>query len=352
MKANYQVVTLRHQSATPAECCAVEFENVICKLLSADLVCITEGRVRKKDHLNVGFFICISMSQLYKNLNDYLKIQKTLDHCILYVFDSWDSDRFSIRKKSKLYGYLQGKNLSLESMFDTICIPFKNIKPSLEKSFKGTVLHVPIGVDTSLSNGFNNNRNIDVFAYGRQPKQLLDAMSKLLNRPSSNSLMYHTNHMGISRINDYIAHRRMFWSMAQNSKIALAFDAYYLNNSRFNFSFVGQRWFESMASGCVILGKRPSSVEMDELFPWENSTIDIDSENIEDSVGKIMLFLKDSELTTHIGLKNAIEVRRRHDWCHRLYDILKSIDCDVPICLEDECSSRKLATSPTKNQKY
>ena len=197
-----------------------------------------------------------------------------------------------------------------------------------------------------MSNGFNNNRNIDIFAYGRQPQKLLDAMSKSFNRPDSNSLMYHTNHMGISKINDYSAHRRMFWSIAQNSKIALAFDGYYLNKNHFNFSFVGQRWCESMASGCVVVGKRPSTEEMDDLFPWENSTIDIDSGS-ENAIEQIMLLLNDSEMTAHIGLKNAIEVRKRHDWCYRLYDILKSIDCDVPVYLENECSSRRHASYPT-----
>jgi len=345
MKVQYQVITLRNKFDTPAVCCAVEFENVVSRMLDAKIICISEPERVSCGKLRVAIIVCVSMSHFFKFINSYIKIRNTYDHCILYVFDGWDANNFIIRKQIKYYEMFRGRRVSLESLFDTICVPFKKASDSLENYFSKSILHIPIGVDTSLCDGLNKNRKIDVLAYGRQQDSLIDEISMRFHRPKSRLLMYHTNHMQICKIRDFTAHRRMFWSIAQNSKVALNYDGYYLDSTHFKYSFVGQRWAESMAAGCVVLGKRPRSPEMNILFPWENSTLNVDSDP-KLAFEKLNFILNEPGLIKSIGERNAVETRRRHDWAHRVYDILTHLKLPKPQILVDKSHGLKAIALP------
>jgi hypothetical protein len=115
----------------------------------------------------------------------------------------------------------------------------------------------------------------------------------------------------------------MFWSILERSVFSFAFSGFDEERkhvSRFPFPFVGQRWFEAMAAGCVVVGKRPAGEEADALLDWPDSTLELDSDP-DVAVEQLLGWLGDPDRLASIGLRNAAEVRGKHDWTARLDDM-------------------------------
>ena len=112
----------------------------------------------------------------------------------------------------------------------------------------------------------------------------------------------------------------MFWSILERSMFAFAFtgfDEERKQSSRFPFSFVGQRWFEAMAAGCVVVGQRPTGEEADQLLDWPDSTLELDPDP-DAAIGQLLDWIGDPERLAAIGLRNAARTREKHDWTARL----------------------------------
>jgi hypothetical protein len=159
---------------------------------------------------------------------------------------------------------------------------------------------------------------VTVLAYGRQPWPLLDRLSHALNLPGSPYFVFHTAYMAAGSVWDYHAHRRRFWALSERAVFSLAYSATETDRKhRFPFPFVGQRWFEAIAAGCVVAGRRPAGEETDELLDWPDATLELDPEP-EAAVAQLCDWLGDGERLRAIGLRNAAMARARHDWRHRL----------------------------------
>jgi glycosyltransferase involved in cell wall biosynthesis len=89
------------------------------------------------------------------------------------------------------------------------------------------------------------------------------------------------------------------------------------------------RWFEAGASGCVIVGKRPSTPLVDDLLDWENSTIELPSDG-EEAVEKIKELLKRPDRLGEISKRNYQQKLRRHDWRWRIKQMLELLKTPVP----------------------
>jgi hypothetical protein len=87
---------------------------------------------------------------------------------------------------------------------------------------------------------------------------------------------------------------------------------------------VPQRLFESVAAGCVIIGKRPTCHEMSELFDWPDAFIELHDEP-EEMANFIEDMPNNYDLET-IGRRNYDECLSRHDWRLRIDDMLKIIN--------------------------
>lgn len=333
------VLSLRDRISSPAYSCVVEFEDVFIKSTGASLVTPKTIHELKfnRDLKAVGtgralFVVGISISTIVSGLEFALKYLDDFDGIYAYVFDSILND-FEINK-SKLRKTLS-RYYRIIKKIDRIFVPMTLAVKEFEECFSVPVSFVPLASNVLDYGGFFEKKFIDVNGYGRQDIKCSNSLSETFNDYGSDKVYYHTDHMSICNLNDFYAHRRFFWKMLRGSKIALAFDPVFANNdSRFRFSFVGQRWFESAAAGCVIVGKRPTCPEMAELFSWENATIEIpDNENpvffIENLLGQ------HNELSL-IGEKNYINSLKGNDWRHRLCDIFSLINVEIMPSLESD----------------
>ena len=310
------VVTLRDIVRSPAMCCVVELEDVIVRHYGAQLKPIDGAK--KSCGSAVVFIVLLNFSQLRKIGSLLSYFRKRGQIVVVYVFDGWLAHgKLSILRKlqSKLdQSYLISKN------FDLLCVPFERTVGELQNSTDAEVMHVPLAVDTTLSDGSRRDRPLTFLAYGRQPKPLIEKISCTFNVKGSKHFLYHTSHMNISAITDYHAHRRMFWSILERSVFAFAFASFDEERkqlSRFPFSFVGQRWFEAMAAGCVVVGQRPTGKEADQLLDWPDSTLELDRDP-DAAIEQLLDWLGDPDRLASIGLRNAARTREKHDWTARL----------------------------------
>lgn len=315
-EGNCCVITLRDVVRSPAMCCVVELEDVIVRHYGAQLRPI--GNAKETCGSAVVFAVVLNFSQLRKigSLLSYFRKRGKI--VVVYVFDGWlaHGKLSPLRKLQSKFdqSYLVGRN------FDLLCVPFKRTADELWHSVDADVMHVPLAVDTTLSDGSRRDRPLTFLAYGRQPKPLIEKISYTFNVKNSQHFLYHTNHMNISAINDYYAHRRMFWSILERSIFAFAFTSFdeeRRQNSRFPFSFVGQRWFEAMTAGCVVVGQRPTGEEADQLLDWPDSTLELERDP-DAAIEQLLDWLGDPDRLTSIGLRNAAKTREKHDWTARL----------------------------------
>jgi hypothetical protein len=138
-----------------------------------------------------------------------------------------------------------------------------------------------------------------------------------MNDPLSPFIFHHSDHLSIDQVLDSKLHRLHFWKLAQSSDIALTFDARITSPHRVPISIVGQRFYESLAAGCVLAGSRPETDEWSELFDWKDSLIEL-PHDCSEAVEELITILADRNRVASIRERNLKEVQARHDWRHRI----------------------------------
>lgn len=133
----------------------------------------------------------------------------------------------------------------------------------------------------------------------------------------------------------------LFYHILRKTKILLAFDTLYPGQKReFPESVITFRWFDGIATGCVLVGKRPKTLLMNELFDWEDSTIEI-PDSPQQSPEFIEDLLKDADKIKRISRRNYYYSVCKHDWRFRIKAILEEAQLPLPTPLINELEELK-----------
>lgn len=314
MEYEFYCLSLRDIQKSPAQCCVTEFEDVLIERTNATMInsgCTLEPKQKPR----ALFIAAISIYHIDKALRSI--DTGSFDRIYVYLFDA-----FAIDDKKPQWRKSISTHYRTIRKIDRLFVPFRQSVAEFERIYQIPVSYLPLGVDAKKYGGYDAHKIIDVNGYGRQYGSLDKILSERFNQRDSNRIYHHTGHQHTPIIHDVYAHRRLFWQQLRKSKIALAFDPLYADlNNRFPFSFTGQRWFESSAAGCVIVGKRPTCFEFSELFDWQHSTIELpdDENNMADMIEDLL----DNWDLESIGRRNAEQCLSRHDWRLRIDDMLK-----------------------------
>ena len=314
MKRNLIILSNRNDEHSPAMCCMVELEDVLIKDFGAEL------RSRRNPGVIQGqcTIICVilafyQLGPLEKQLAQY----KQAGHeVIVYAFDSWDIADLLYSRRRNVRDAIFPSN-KIENVVDRICVAFRPVVDLVSASHRTLLRHIPLAADTSLANGLNANRPISVLAYGRQLPEITSMIAEVMNDPAGDMIFHHTDHLQVDHIINRRIHRLHFWKMAQSAQIALAYDPKITSPHRATISIIGQRWYESLAAGCVVVGKRPDTEEAEELLDWQDSTIELPADPA-DALEAICGLLRDPRRISEIRERNVAQVRARHDWRHRI----------------------------------
>jgi hypothetical protein len=310
---NLYVLSLRDVNKTPAMCCVVELEDIIINNFNGQLISLgTEIKTN-----GVLFVAAISMHDL---VNSLMQVPVSEFRAIYaYVFDAFISPLELTRPQWR--NAISRRHRTIRKITH-LFIPFRQSVNDFSELFQIPVSYIPLASNVVDFGGYESSKIIDVNGYGRQPPELTKLLSERFNKRESKRVYAHTNHAGISAIHDFYQHRRLFWKLLRKSRIALLFDALHTPLDRnFPFSFVPQRMFESAAAGCVIVGKRPICSEIDELFNWSDHFIELPDRPVE-MIDFIEHLLDNYDLES-AGRRNYEECLRRHDWRHRINEVIK-----------------------------
>ena len=202
------------------------------------------------------------------------------------------------------------------------------------------------GFDCLRWGSVNPLRGIDVIGFGRQPPSYHAAFQRAFHRADSPILYLHSP-IGATDGEAVWTERPMMLKLLQRAKISLAFHLMVEpQGSRPRAaSFVTSRWFESLATGCIVAGKRPPGEMAEELFCWENATVDL-ADSPQKAASMLADLASDAPFLQGARRRNAIEMCRRHDWRYRILQIYQHCGLAIPAKLSSEIAMLgNLATS-------
>jgi hypothetical protein len=99
--------------------------------------------------------------------------------------------------------------------------------------------------------------------------------------------------------------------------------------------FITSRWYELLATGCVVVGKRPHTSSASDLIGWEGATIELPDDPAL-AVGTLRELLQDGRHLREQGQRNALEMCRRNDWRYRILEIYRHFELQPPAALTVE----------------
>lgn len=311
VKSNGAVlITSSDRPIAPAVACAVECAKAWSEVLTLEPIDPNNPTRPANDRLWV--VVAIDFRQLVNALDSVSRFVPKDAILIGYVFDAFFS-----RRLDRLPGPAKRVAGLVRKLrrFSAIYSPVKSLIEQQVYNYEIELRYMPIGVDAMQfgAGGMVGERFVDINGYGRQPPALIAALSDHFNRQRAGFLHF-TSHVQIGKLLDPSRHREHFWQLLRNSRIALAYaPEAYDPQARFPCSFVGQRWFESMAAGCVVAGRRPHAHETNELLCWPDSTIELpeEPEAALESLLKLGANLDRLEAISH---RNYINCLQRHDW--------------------------------------
>lgn len=316
------VLSLRNLKSIPAQGCVSELEDVFAEVLSAIVFAPTDaseiaGFVQRASFLRADLFVtALTASGVVGALQHAKGWRKAFHRVFAYVFDSWLSPLELARPNWRRRLSRYDRTLA---QLDHLFISSMLAAEETARHYATPVSYVPLAVDTKKFGSAQPARAISVNAYGRQHPEHVRALADAYNKVSSARSLYFTSHMAIASVHDLPRHRAFFWKMLSMSSIALAYDPMRVNPDarQWRYSFVGQRWFESLAAGCVVVGFRPSCPAADELLNWQDATLEC-PEDTSEFMRFIDELLDDPERLDTIRVSNVRHMLAEHDWSHRI----------------------------------
>lgn len=330
------IVSARDTPMAPSQLCACEFEGVLHAMLGAPILPVMNGG-NGTDENEAGnytgydrlIFVAMNYWQLSRLIERTAGLRRRSGACQAYVFDSFHRylSRWTARFPSPLRPVARLIRHELRNLraLSHIFVP-TDLLVTEQQAFLGVAhMYLPIGVDAVGFGSSRQDRVIDVNAYGRQPRALTDLLSDTLNARDGRYRFSHTDHLASITIRDPIRHRALFWRTLTDSRIALAYAPEATGDAaRFDCAFVGQRWYESIAAGCAVMGRKPVTAETDQLFDWPDALIEL-PDDPRDGLACIMALAGDADRLAAISRRNYQAALARHDWRHRIETMVETL---------------------------
>jgi Glycosyl transferases group 1 len=215
--------------------------------------------------------------------------------------------------------------LKMLGEFDHIFVFSRRSLPQLQAGSGTTVEYMPIGADTLASCPYPSPppRTIDVYSMGRRRPEVHEVMLRLM-REERISYIFDAFSAGRDPWINYVDQRMLLRHLLKRSRYFLA----YRHNDSPEFrartggeEAIPSRYFESVASGPVILGSTPDCDDYRMNFDWPDATIPLpaDAEAVEDTLRDLDA---QPDRIARASANNIINALRRHDWVYRWQAIL------------------------------
>jgi hypothetical protein len=313
-----------------------ELESVIEEVDNVDVVAPRRAKwhyQRKRNALRFGKYTSLVLNPGVKNLRlkqeyDLLFIvcEKPSDLLSVNAIEKWrEHCRTAICWMTEFYekDIPQYKSvLKVLADFDHVLFTTVGTK-EFKQLLKGKVSFLPAGIDTIKFCPYPHipNRFIDVLSIGRRADPTHQA---LLRMAKNDGILYMYDTIKDLSAYNVEEHRWLLANLAKRSRYFIAYpgkiDRPIETGEQSEF---GQRYFEGLAAGAVLLGDRPrNNKEFDGIFDWPEAVIQVPyaSENIREIIRD---FEKDPIRAEKMRTHNIVESLSKHDWTHRWETVLK-----------------------------
>ncbi len=328
------VVSGRAPDAKLADACAHDFEDAIIDALGADILLPGASSAPSADPYDLVITCGITFDDLRENIRLIRKLVPKAGRTIGYLFGA-----YGVRIEKKGFG-LRRHIHDWRKEFRLLDRLYLGIAPdadqiSADLGVPTRYLPMAANVLAVQARPFANDtpRAIDVNAFGRQHKPILDEICDRYNRPGSGRIVFRSGLLLHPGATDLARYRQMFWQILRNSQISMTFDQVYNPAMPAIHSYIGPRWWESLAAGTVVVGRAPATAEARRLLDWEDATIDIPDE-AKAAADAVDALLADRERLQRASRNNLRNMYHRHDWRHRLAELMAGEGLPLPPRLE------------------
>lgn len=312
-----------------------EFEDIIQEVDAVDLIAPGRAswfRQRKNHALRVGKFSSITVNPgvqraSVKRQYDLMFVicEKPSELLNLAALDGWkDNCKTSVCWLTEFYENdipAYKSSLDILAKFDRVI--FSTVGNSaFRRLLPEKVSYLPPAVDALDFCPYPSppKRFIDVLSIGRRSEE---AHRGLLRMARANELFYVYDTLKDLATYNVEEHRFLFANMAKRSRY------FVVNPGKINRpeetggqSEFGQRYFEGLAPGAILIGERPkNNKEFDRIFDWPDAVISVPfgSENLGATIRELD---KEPERQQSIRKRNITESLLKHDWIYRWESVL------------------------------
>lgn len=316
-----------------AQGCVSELDEVFAELTDATVLCPRSGAEFREMVVRLApvqddlFVACLSIADVVGLFGGTSGWRRSFRRVFCYVFDAWVSDR-EVAKSSLRHRVSRYSRVIRQ--LDHLFVSNPDSVEQYKATYRISVTYVPMAADVLQFGSMQPRRPITVNAYGRQHSPHVAILSRTFNSNRSSRALHHTDHAAIGVVSNLRQHRAHFWKLLSMSCITLAYDPVAVDpGSRgFPFSFVGQRWFEMLTAGCVVVGIRPNCAEAARLLHWEDATLEAPREP-EEFLRFIDGLLADGARLARIRVANHRQMLLEHDWGYRVAGMLAAVGVDA-----------------------
>lgn len=217
---------------------------------------------------------------------------------------------------------LYKRYMEILSKFDIVILNLSQSVDAVSEAVGKRCHYSPLGIDSIAFCPYPNppKRVIDVYSIGRRSEKTHRA---LLELASGNQLFYVYDSIDGDRVLDTDQHRFLFANMAKRSRYFI------VNPGKIDTpgqtkhqSEIGNRFFEGIAAGTILIGEHPKNEEFKKIFHWPHALISLPFDSTD--IGSVIM---EMDRTPHIQQEtrrnNVVESLLRHDWAYRWEKILE-----------------------------
>lgn len=273
------IATSRHVYRTVSYGMVVDFEDAVAAASDADLVAVPlysrrrqlEGLLRGRplravDAPRSGYDICllVAMAPYWMPSLRYIRnLRRRARRVVVYLFDSWLSDLAELRS----YG-------SLWPLVDDLVVSFAHVATTYAEALPCRVHYLPQAIEPRWFHPYDGRRRIDVLSLGRR---LASVHAALLEVTRERDLFYqYQTHLSPQAI-DFRENQELVGRQYQLARTHVSWSVDRTNPRRqAEGAAVTARWFESAATGGVVIGSSPQGEEFRRLFPYPEFVVELD----------------------------------------------------------------------------
>jgi hypothetical protein len=326
-----------------ADACAYDAEDVAILALNADMFTSATDESELAESYDLAIVFAVSFGQaadIKKRLVDPVRA-RIKGPLLAYIFGAYGV--LVAGKRHPLKSIL-GQRKSELSYFDRTYLGISDDVEKIAYHMNTRTHYLPmaanvLGAAAKPYRG-TGDRPIALNAFGRQKRDILDAFCDRLNRPDSDELVYYTNYVKPGEAVDLVRYRAMFWQLLRQSRLSAAFDHFFANKGNARLSYVGPRWFEALAAGTVVIGRAPPTEDRARLLDWQDATIDLSADPAT-ATEELVSLLNDDARLQRASRENLVNMSLRHDWGHRLAEMLEIEGLSQPDSLKAHIADLK-----------